>query len=906
VLLVAFACCATAAAQDVKIELVNFGVGDAARPGGWIGLRIAATSTSADVRKIEVVVESPNADNDVVENARIMTISGQRLERWVYLRLPPNSSAQSVVNDAVYLVRVFDVDENNRRIAEVASARVNGQSALTATTPVDQLIDLFMVVGDIGLGLDAYAGRGRNGGGMLPSLNSAALTVKGMSPRDFPDQWQGLDQYQVIAWADPRRSPAQLDSSQADAIREWIRRGGTFVVCVAGPGAADAWYPASGQGHPLSELLPSKPPARIDGVPLRTLLPILSKSDTLLNQNFSTDIATFDVRTIDRGFRPLVALPAIKDPRTGFAVPRPDTLDGVVLGVQRNFGFGQVVVLGLDLDTIAKSGVQRGGLPQADIFWNRVLGRRGDTPTPEEFNQLETANRVALGIPNTSALGSGDTIATFIGMSGSAAIGILSAAALFGAYWLLSGPIGFAGLKHFRRHKFSWLLFVVFAFVFTGIAWIGGAVLGQTTPSLKHLTVVDQLAIDPSSTDPSAGAPQQRAAIWFSGFLPGYAPSRVTVGSTEGANIDGNALASWSKPPSGTGASFPNRDRYRVSYDRQHDQRVPSRATAADFVARWRGTIDPSWGETISMMQPVRLDIETLGTMQSMRLSGVLKHGLPATLEQVKVILVTPYRTMLPSLVRGNPLPLPAPNSAAPPLYGLLAQLPQGGLWAPGKPLDLSQIFPAEDMQARLGRRFDLQTNLKQLYQAPISQQLMLGVAGEQMSLDARRRYLESLSFYSMLEPPEWIQAIGTTPVDTARAEREHARELDLGPWFTRPCLIIIGYLDEAPTPVPISVNGAPVESEGTVLYRWICPLDDPRTFDFAIPDLVLLDPATPAVPETPAVDGEARPDAPAAPATGLGSPRLVPNAGPSAAPAKRQPGSSPPVNPPKPPAGSG
>ena len=58
-------------------------------------------------------------------------------------------------------------------------------------------------------------------------------------------------------------------------------------------------------------------------------------------------------------------------------------------------------------------------------------------------------------------------------------------------------------------------------------------------------------------------------------------------------------------------------------------------------------------------------------------------------------------------------------------------------------------------------------------------------------------------------------------------------RELDLSPWFVRPCLIVIGYLEPSACPIPIRVDGKPVTSTGTTVVRWIKPLKLDATIAF-------------------------------------------------------------------------
>jgi hypothetical protein len=896
--LLSLAASSSARAADVSLELLTFGVGNAARPGEWIGIKVKLTSLVTEVKTVEVVWETPNADGDVVENSRVVNLSpGGSVERWLYGRLPPNSQAQLAVSTAAYLVRLYEVDSNHRRIADLGSTPISGNSSATAALPIDQLADMAMVLGDVRLGLDSYAPRGgMAGAGVLPSLNSVLAVVDGINPRDLCDRWEGLSQYGVIVWCDGTRLPGTLDKVQADALKQWIRRGGTFVVGIASDGAAEVWGTGATDTHKLSDLLPTQTPKRIDGIAVEELFPILTKSRVNNAPAAKTNLFVFDPLTLDRGYRPLVALPAAKDETTGHAVRTPESIDGAVVGIQRNYGFGQVVLLGIDVDGIYRRGLQRGPVPQGDIFWNAILGRRGDTPTPEELTMLDDQNKLYVAQPSTSALGSGETMASYIGMSGSAAIGVLSAAGLFGAYWLLSGPIGFAGLKQFKRERHSWSLFVVFAFLFTALAWVGGAVFGKTTPSIRHLTIIDQLAVDPSQTDPTQGAPMQRATAYFSAFLPGYSPTLVSLGDEEKQD---NLLASWSKPPSGTGDSFPNKDRYTIPYDDDDDSRpdnpgryrVPARATSADFIARWMGSVPTKWGELIKIEAPVGVELNRAEMPNTIQLSGQISHLLPGDLQQVRIIVVTPYRRPLTGFSANATLPMPIPDrSGQMPLYGFYFSLDRP-YWKPGQTIDFSELVGKNTLT--LGSpNYQIQDQFETLYRKPIAEQLYgAAITGESLSEESRRRYLESLSLYSMLEPPEWLQRNPGQTVVAARAEREHARELDLSAWLTRPCIIVMGFLENAPTPVPIEVEGEPVGSSGTTLIRWIYPLDgfggekDGRYRDLVVPERRSPTPPQPAAaPKVPAAPGDAEP---AADGTDPNDPTTVqPASRPSAIPA--------------------
>ena len=78
---------------------------------------------------------------------------------------------------------------------------------------------------------------------------------------------------------------------------------------------------------------------------------------------------------------------------------------------------------------------------------------------------------------------------------------------------------------------------------------------------------------------------------------------------------------------------------------------------------------------------------------------------------------------------------------------------------------------------------------------------------------------------YGMLHPPRYLRAQNVT--GALRIPRLGGRELDLSKWVTQPCLIVSGWLDGGPTPYPLELDGASVESSGRVLVRWIMPLPD-------------------------------------------------------------------------------
>ena len=82
------------------------------------------------------------------------------------------------------------------------------------------------------------------------------------------------------------------------------------------------------------------------------------------------------------------------------------------------------------------------------------------------------------------------------------------------------------------------------------------------------------------------------------------------------------------------------------------------------------------------------------------------------------------------------------------------------------------------------------------------------------------------LGLYQMLKPPDY-RMNPPTPAETVvvRVQRQLGRELDLSAWFTRPCLIVTGFLDDTACPVPLQIDGRTPTSRGNVMVRFILPL---------------------------------------------------------------------------------
>ncbi|MCA9285323.1 MAG: hypothetical protein KDA22_08925 [Phycisphaerales bacterium] len=811
-----------AAQDDVVVELEQFGVGSTFRPGDLVGIRLRLTSGGDAARGVQLVWEVENADGDIAEHMRTLAVNpGQPASRWLYARLAPRTSTSSV-----WSVRVY-ADNDGRRGQELGSVRISPATAsVGAAVPIELSQSAIAVLGQSRLGIDGYDAA--LSGEVLPRASMEITRVAtGLTVRDLPDRWEGLAPFEMVIWSDPSaNAPQSLGSDEATALLEWVRRGGHLVLSL--PQAGNPWSLGGQATHRLHAILPTVAPRRVEGAPYWWLAQVLSKTSMLRNLEADTLVQVFDPQTLDNGWEPFLALPSTANNATpgsnapsslqGLTPELAASLDRAVVAVQRLYGHGRITLLGIDVDATSRRSLLA-ILPQPDAFWNRILGRRQSTPTPEELRTLNDADPPKLTPTRNTAdtLGGGELVSGLIGMAGEAALGTFAAFALFAVYWLVAGPVGYALLKRRRIERHAWLAFVAASAVFTLIAWGGGAMLRLRDVRTQHVTFLDHVSTY-GGVRPEGDEPQlQRATSWFSIYLPGYGPTRVGLGGRAGAR---DVLSSWLSPPAGSPERFPNIDRYVVPFGEPDSYDLPARATATQLEARWLGSVAPEWGRLPYPTDDGPIEVRTtVDPERTVELTGKLVHNLPGNLVNVGIVHVSPFRTPLRRYQPGTqPIPV-APGEV--PNYARFVIRPE---WKPGDVLDLAaELYPNGPQRLPdTGAKESLAAGVSR-YSRRSDSDFALGTG---LNEETRRQNMDILGIFHMTQPLDWLDVTGMAQeMKTPRFTRFLGRELDLSAWFTRPCLIVWGYLESSPSPVPVTVDGEPVPSEGLTVVRWICPL---------------------------------------------------------------------------------
>ncbi|MCH2132268.1 MAG: hypothetical protein MK116_00825 [Phycisphaerales bacterium] len=775
-----------AAQSDVDIQLVQYGVGNAFRPGDVIGVEVELTSNLPQDENVWLQWDHETVDGDIVALGRQVAISpGQPRRTWLYVPLAPTTSMET---------------QSRLRVRSLEDGEPGGDLGVLRFEPsivtprlVDRQSGLIGIIGRQMVGLPGYERPLELMRGvyvtpertMLPLLPSAA---------SLPDRWLGLRPYECLVWTD---TEVELSPPQETALIEWMNRGGHLVIML--PQAGNPWSLGTGEDGPLGSIMPGEP--TVSTVPINDLLPGILKNAPVAPLEASMPVHLF--RTSELNAAPAeegwIDLWTIDDVGTTI--------------VQRPVGRGQLTLIGVDLAAPPLRGAALGvtaeqarveAVPEPDLFWNRILGRRADTPPSRAIKDLGTINRLTETAPtrryiNDALIQAETDDASQVGG------GLLIAFLLFVGYWVIAVPVCWALLKARKKLQWSWVGFFAVSLVFTAIAWITVILNRESNVRIQHLTVLDHVH----------GEDQQRAVSWLSIFTPGYGDYELQLDSdTEGL------VTTW-EPEDSRISGFPDTRQTTVDVGRNTNElTIPSRATTTSLQLDWRGPITASdWGGVLRMDPSMPITIQRNSEGKPVILRGAIVSELPDTLKDGMITFVDRAQPVTRELDRVDG---EAATWVRPSQSGRMER--EGWAWAM-TPLDPGERYILDNQL--LDDTYDMEETFRKRFGDSVRSDI--GTPMRPLSDRERRTALAALSFYHQLEPPAWIRPAGQTrDRDWSITNRTIGRELDISPWLNRPSIIVTGFLDPSRLPVPLLVEGVqPEESTGLVLVRWIFPLEE-------------------------------------------------------------------------------
>ncbi|MFK7885151.1 MAG: DUF4350 domain-containing protein [Phycisphaerales bacterium] len=791
--------------EEIRVNVVSYGLGGAARAGDWAGVQVNINDSASQQRDIILRMVIRDADGDRAQFDRVVTANpGLDQSFWLYARLPFGAA------DEPPSVLAFEAIETGSSQTPYRAGRLLGrfdpqpgvgQSVQAAN------IALTAVVGPYPAGLDQYSYSVRSSVTALPFGHEVSRLVTGLDILRLPDQWQGLVAADAIVWTESttrQTEPSALTPEKARAIRTWVERGGHLVILL--PPAGDPWF---GAAHPLSDILPRiERPRRIAGFNL-------DRIRSLLTESANVPLPTNSVVHV---FAPRDDAGALD------AIPVLNTPEGEALVIERLVGSGIVTVVGLDLTA---GPLRRFSLPDAESFWHRVLGRRGDIRRAEELTEQDRSDA-----SSRTAIDFDHDISSAIDSTGRAVQGILFGLVVFITYWLVAGPLGYYALKKRGLHQHAWVAFVICTAAFTALAWAGATALRPKRVTVTHLTLVDTVY----------GQTNARARSWASIMLPAYGQSTVALSeaSEDGNTIrdrSSNLLTPWEPPGNALGwnKGFPDNTGYSVDARQPDRLTIPTRATVKQFRADIAGVSD--WVFPTLERTPGDLNDPVI-SMRGAVLNGRLVHNLPASITDLRVVI---SQGQVGIRQPGSALE----DQAIARTLVLKPTLP-GNEWPAGQPIDLAAITTPGAIQDSL--RFDYFRGAIRDGLNPVA---INPAAGKPL---ADRIF--SARFISQFAGPNYRDDRDTVGNRAARRFSTHG--WDLGRWLTTPCVIVVGFVEVDPanatedgSPFPFYVDGKAAPASGLTMVTWIYPLPaDPPSWPASFNSAPAQPNRSPAEPE--------------------------------------------------------
>jgi len=763
--------------SEVELGVIDLGVGGLLRGGDWGAIRVQMTDRAAAQREIILRVSIRDADGDLAQFDRVVSANpGIPQSFWLYAWIPFNGVGHAI---EIHALEARDPAGEARGQLAYRAGRLLGSTSVFNPSIQNARLGFIGIIGTRRLGLDGYA---ISVGNQLsrPGAHELTRLGAGLTTDAIPDRWHGLLAYDALVWGAStlrENDPSTLTPERARAIRAWIERGGHLVIVL--PAADDPWYRGE---HPLRSLLPRVRVRRIDGASYESIRPLLTESGVFALPENAT-LHTFEIA--DAPAR-MDSEDPLAEAGSGRTVPILRTPEGQTIVAQRLLGAGAVTVVGVDLHN---GDLRRLGLPDTEAIWHRVLGMRGASPRLEELSDQRRADA-----SNRTVLEFDTRLSAAIAKTGRAVRGVFFGLVVFALYWCVAGPIGFLILKWRGRAHHAWLGFVLVITVFTIIAWLGATAMRPERVSVTHLSITESVH----------GQDRARTRSWLSVMLPSYGTSEVALAPGSGAQAEG-VLTPW-EPGSISGplvTGFPDNTGYRIEARRPDSIRVPTRATVKQFRADWGG---------VSGFGGIRPENGSGLRLDGMRVVGSVTHNLVGALADLRIIVV--YR-QIPILRPGVEL-----GDALIARSTIWSPVLANGSWEPGTPLDLEVVTtPTTTNQG--GARDYLRDAVREGIGSAFS-----GVGGSRGGSITDRLIASRL--LSQLEPPNYSTA--NLGVGDRLASRRQTHGWDLGRWFTRPCVIVLGVLETDERgdalPLPLLVDGREPPASGTTLVSWVYPLE--------------------------------------------------------------------------------
>ena len=389
---------AGAAGAKVEVGYEDWGIGGAVKSGLWTQFYVELVSRREDFEgQLEVTVQAGQTARPVfIKPLTLIRETGTR--HWVYFRSPAVARRE---RNGDYVWRVRD---DRGRVVLQQSWR-NPEILPSGDTCI-----AVMRGGDV-----AAAGLGA----LVDEESEIRTSVRFLSPPTAPDRAIGYESVDVLVWLNPDPSQQLAVPGQAEAIVDYVRRGGHLVL-----GAGSSWQ-ALTQSF-LADMLPATPTGAAVSLGMRELS---RYSDEDQSGSTILLVQLSDVRgdvLLSSGGKPVV--------------------------VRGNFGLGQVTLIGLD-----PTKAPFAELTYRKRLWSELLGL--DTTRRSRTDVVGVTNA---SIPLMRALDD---------FPGFKPINFTFVAVFLVVYVILIGPVDYFVLKRMKKLHWTWVTFPTVAVISSLLAF---------------------------------------------------------------------------------------------------------------------------------------------------------------------------------------------------------------------------------------------------------------------------------------------------------------------------------------------------------------------------------------------------------------------------------------------------
>lgn len=808
----------SAAMGQVRGEVESIGFEGCYRPDCWTRLVVRLQSQISEPAEYSVEIHERDLDFDhVIYTQGGITLNGHAEQRWeiCFLPDPTGGGLPDNLADLQQRLRVYVTEKDHGR--QIAQLPIT-----TTVTNLDSARDQFH---SKGTRLVLYVADGSSKPAWKDYDRAVGLQENvvhlPIDPRNLPQSALAYQAVDAVVWiSGDARLLSQEGSKQLVALQQWVKQGGSLVVCQPDEGNRQ-------RIEPFADMLPvvlqengawkvlSRQKSDLE--PLTSIANKWNRPERrwrLTQQKFTFARATelkpgaevdqwidWDDRTPDEKAKLSKDKAAATQPAPRFPPPSPYI-------ARSAYGLGCVTWVAQDLGNPNITGPRTMGWP---YVWDRVLGWKNDTHVPADTDQAtDDAYRESF-MESAVDLGYPQLRGVEFGAKGAGLI--VLAIFFFIIYWIIAGPGMYFLLAGRNRKQHTWTAFGFTAVAATALTVLLVRVVLRGSPEIHHSSLVRMV----NGQEPQPALVFSRVGL----YIPRDGDQRVSMSNTS------NQFISYITPMAVNPAyvpdnQFPANLDYRVPVREDGATTppaidVPFRSTLKKLQARWAGDISAGIrGNNVrlkSVPSPSARDFIT-GTLDN--LTGIdLKNIYIAFHYPGQKSDYLLYVPKWPSSGTEAHIDLGKAWADARQLSFLGYVADQGQLVTP----DPSHVYRGE-LQERwayywygvLGKgqdRFDDWTT-----EMPVS--------------------VPMLSFFDRIQPSKKSKDSGTANLSALALLRRGARRWDMSPALEACELVVVAQADKRPLPFPLQVNGDPVGGEGTVIYQFALPMDhssadDPR-----------------------------------------------------------------------------